>query len=94
MATMADVQQQVATLTEAEQRQLRATLPPPEGAQIGRVWYLVIGALFILALACGAAAFALYWSGHSDNGATFLGVTTTIVGGLVGLLAPSPVAET
>ena len=93
MATMAEVQQQVATLTEAEQRQLRASLPPPEGAQIGRVWYLVISALFILALASGAAAFALYWAGNSGNAATFLGVTTTIVGGLVGLLAPSPVSQ-
>jgi len=94
MATIAEVQQQVATLTEAEQRQLRATLPPPGGAQLGRVWYLVISVLSILAFSSGAAAFSLYRAGSSGDGAIFLGVTTTIVGGLVGLLAPSPVSQT
>ncbi len=37
------------------------------------------------------AAFNLYVIDNDSAGAVFITITTTIVGGLIGLLAPSPV---
>lgn len=93
MATLEEVRQQADTLSPDQQRQLGRCLAQPTGTQVGRVWYLLISVLSIGALLSGVAAYNLYSGANKDAGALFLAITTTIVGGLIGLLAPSPVNQ-
>jgi hypothetical protein len=57
--------------------------------QLGRLYLALIGLLTVIALLSGLAAFVLYGA-NRDSAAGFMAVVTTIVGGLVGLFAPSP----
>jgi predicted membrane-bound spermidine synthase len=98
MATLEQVRQDATSLSPAEQRELLTALAPgglprPPAAQIRPIWYLLIVILGALAFLAGVAAYNLYFSAQKDPGALFLAITTTIVGGLIGLLAPSPVGN-
>jgi hypothetical protein len=93
MATLEEVRLQVATLSPSELQELVSVLPPPTGAQLGRLWYLLISVLSVGAVLAGVAAYNIYNGPTPMNGAVFLAITTTIVGGLIGLLAPSPVTQ-
>ncbi len=96
MSTIEDARAALDGLPEPERlrvaREALASLPPPEGAQLGRLWYILITGLFVGAILAGGAAFTFYQDNNKDAGAIFLAITTTIVGALVGLLSPSPVA--
>ncbi len=89
-ATVQEVRAQVDQLSATERQELANFLPPPVNEQLGRVWYLLITVLFIGAVLSGYAAYNLYTGNNAESGAIFLAITTTIVGGLIGLLAPSP----
>jgi hypothetical protein len=81
------------TLSADDQAAVRQTvlLPPPAKA-LADIWKLLLSGLFVVAIAAGIAAFVLYWNGNSAAGA-FIAITTTVVGALIGLIAPSPVAS-
>ena len=74
-----------------EQEMVRQTvLKQPPNEALADIWKLLLGGLFAVAIAAGAAAFVLYWSDNSAAGA-FIAITTTVVGAVIGLIAPSPV---
>jgi hypothetical protein len=60
--------------------------------QLGRLYLALIGLLAIIAILSGLAAFVLYGAGK-DSAVGFMTVLTTIVGGMVGIFAPSPVGS-
>jgi hypothetical protein len=88
---MADAQ----SLSAADRRKVAEDLGAFPGVkdqrQLGRLYLALIGLLAIIAILAGMAAFVLYGAGK-DSAVGFMTVLTTIVGGLVGIFAPSPVA--
>ena len=94
MATRDDVIQTYKTLSADDQAAVRSQLlPPPPEKALGEIWRLLLVGLFVVALLAGVAAFILYAKENAAAGA-FLAVTTTVVGALIGLIAPSPVSGT
>lgn len=92
MAARDDVVQQYHALSEDDQAAVRSQiLPPPPAKSLGEIWKLLLGGLFAVAVLAGLAAFILYARDNAAAGA-FLAVTTTVVGALIGLIAPSPVS--
>lgn len=59
---------------------------PPQG-----IWYLLLGGLFVLACAFGVLSFMLIADGKSAE--ALVGLATGALGGVLGLLAPSPIAK-
>lgn len=93
MATRDDVVESFNTLSPADKAAVRRTvLNQPGGKALGDIWRLLLSGLFLLAVAAGVAAFFLYWNGNEAAGA-FIAISTTVVGALIGLIAPSPVSD-
>lgn len=90
------VANQYAALASEQKREFQqaAGLPMPEPAALGRLWLLLIGGLVLLAILAGLATFTFFLGNNSGGSTAFLAITTTIVGALVGLLAPSPAQTT
>ncbi len=92
MAASDDLVQQYHALSAEDQAAVRGQiLPPPPASALGDIWRLLLGGLFAVAILAGLAAFILYARDNAAAGA-FLVVTTTVVGALIGLIAPSPVS--
>src|SRR5262245_7182052 len=96
VATRETVMADAESLSEADRKQIAQDLGGFQGVkdqqQLGRLYLALIGLLAIIAILSGLAAFVLYGAGK-DSAVGFMTVLTTIVGGLVGIFAPSPVAS-
>lgn len=82
-------------LSKAEQQEVAENLGFPgitDQGRLGTLYLALIGVLAVIALMSGIGAFVLA-SADNDSAGTFMAVVTTIVGGLVGIFAPSPVAN-
>ena len=66
-------------------------LPPPRGRQLLSVWMLVLGGLLIIAVLALVMAFNLYLANNGTAAGAILSLATSIIGALIGLIAPSPV---
>ena len=65
----------------------RGILPPaPNG-----IWYLIITGLLVMALVFGWISFSLIDNGKSAE--AIIGLATAALGGVIGLIAPSPVSK-
>jgi len=65
----------------------RGFLPPaPTG-----IWYLIITGLLVMALVFGWISFSLIDNGKSAEAT--IGLATAALGGVIGLIAPSPVSN-
>ncbi len=60
--------------------------PPPNG-----IWYLIITGLLAMALVFGWISFSLIDNGKSAE--AIIGLATAALGGVIGLIAPSPVSK-
>lgn len=76
--------------SEALKSQALAALgqPTPQGTNV--VWYIIVGGL-VLVLVIAALALT-HWFGDKASDDKMVTIITTIVAGLLGLVAPSPVA--
>ncbi len=96
MATRDSVMADARSLSTTDQRKVAEDLGAFPGVkdqrQLGRLYLALIGLLAIIAILAGMAAFVLYGAGK-DSAVGFMTVLTTIVGGLVGIFAPSPVGN-
>jgi hypothetical protein len=88
MAELESVLAQAKALPVGQQQLLRASLPPPTAGGLNRVWYLLIAGLLLIALVALGGAMWLTFKGKTADASW--AVVTAVVGGLVGLLAPSP----
>jgi uncharacterized membrane-anchored protein len=70
-----------------------ADLPAPPRSQLLSVWMLVLGGLLIIAVLALIMAFNLYVAREGTSAGAILAMATSIIGALIGLIAPSPVAK-
>jgi hypothetical protein len=91
-ATKDQVLADLGALPSAEQAEVRQALGlrSPRGAAFGNVWLILIGGLVAGGVLAGSAAFLLFMNDKSDDATAFVAIATTIVGALIGLIAPSP----
>lgn len=52
------------------------------------IWFMLLGGLFILSLAFGVMSYMLI--ANNRNAEALIALSTTTLGGIVGILAPSP----
>ena len=70
---------------------MRAVVPPPSGAEVGKLWMaLVIGLLVLLAISLGGVIYLLADGDEETSSDVALTAFTALLTGLVGLFAPSP----
>ena len=69
----------------------QADMPMPPRSQMLSVWMLVLGGLLIVAVLALVMAFNLYQAGNGTAAGAILALATSIIGALIGLIAPSPV---
>ncbi len=82
-------------ISRPEQDEVAKSLGFPgvtDQGRLGTLYLALIAVLAVIALMAGIGAFVLA-SADNDSAGTFMAVVTTIVGGLVGIFAPSPVAN-
>jgi fatty acid desaturase len=88
-----DVVSDYRSLTEAEKAEARQQLgipPPTSSADLRKVWTTLLWILALIALGALVAGVILQLSNRSADAAW--PIVTAVVGGLIGLLAPSPVS--
>jgi uncharacterized membrane protein HdeD (DUF308 family) len=98
MATTQSVVAEAKTLPKEEQKEVVKALGGSfkgvtDQRQLGTLYFALLSILAVIAILSGMAAFVLF-ANSKESAGTFMTVVTTIVGGLVGLFAPSPVVDT
>lgn len=79
-----------------EEQQLpkgRAGLGPPDGWASSLIWLIIVTALVVMLLGGGVVIFLMEVRTPPVDSKVIVGLVTTALGALIGLIAPSPVTS-